>query len=262
MAWAAARASLRELVGSRPSANDAPMHRLVGLYPDTAQSAHAHENALQAARLGFDRRVSFGRCAIVGSSGALLHDRRGAEIDSHDFVVRFNNAPVEGYEAVVGARTDLRLFNTHVTAAAVQRCATFSSNGTCAPVRRARACCPKVKVLLNSGRDRIARCYRAACGGASESGQANVLTALAEHPLIRAFKASLPSGHSVLSGVYAIAVAQLLCTRRINVYGFTSSAKRRENRSDDASAPPSYPYHYYDSVSQQGFELWSTVCPR
>ena len=48
------------------------------------------------------------RCAIVGSSGSLLRKEWGAEIDAHDYVLRFNRAPTRGYTAFVGARTDLR----------------------------------------------------------------------------------------------------------------------------------------------------------
>ena len=39
-------------------------------------------------------------CAVVGSSGSLLFDRLGAEIDSHTHVLRFNDAPTTGYEPV------------------------------------------------------------------------------------------------------------------------------------------------------------------
>ena len=210
---------------------------------------HADENfdpddALHT--LGFDLRASFSTCAIVGSSGALLHDRRGAEIDAHDLVIRFNNAPVAGYEAVVGSRTDLRLLNSHAIAGILQRCARFSSNGTCAPVPQRHACCPKAKVLLNSGRERIALCYRSACGGANAPGQANVLTALSDHPLILAFKASLPASQSLLSGVHAIAVAQLVCKRRISLYGFTSEPRWRAS-ADGVAVQPSY--HYYDDCT-------------
>lgn len=51
------------------------------------------------------------RCAIVGSSGVLMRHQNGKEIDSADFVVRFNSAPTRGYEGSVGTRTDLRLSN-------------------------------------------------------------------------------------------------------------------------------------------------------
>mmetsp|Transcript_26288 Transcript_26288/g.48008 ORF Transcript_26288/g.48008 Transcript_26288/m.48008 type:complete len:316 (-) Transcript_26288:79-1026(-) len=47
-------------------------------------------------------------CAIVSNSGALLNFEYGREIDKHDVVMRFNNAPVVGYEMHVGRRTDVR----------------------------------------------------------------------------------------------------------------------------------------------------------
>lgn len=51
--------------------------------------------------------------AVVGSSGNLLNREAGEEIDSHDIVIRFNQARVEGYEKYVGSRTDIRILNTH-----------------------------------------------------------------------------------------------------------------------------------------------------
>ena len=51
------------------------------------------------------------KCAVVGSSDLLRLQPRGAEIDAHTLVWRFNNAPTKGWEAAVGSRTDVRVVN-------------------------------------------------------------------------------------------------------------------------------------------------------
>ena len=53
-------------------------------------------------------------CAVVGNSGILLKEEYGELIDSHDFIIRFNQATTENYEKHVGSRTDLRLVNGHM----------------------------------------------------------------------------------------------------------------------------------------------------
>ena len=56
-------------------------------------------------------------CAIVGNSSKLLNSKLGNEIDSHDFVMRFNHATVKGFEKDVGSKTSLRFINIHSVAA-------------------------------------------------------------------------------------------------------------------------------------------------
>ncbi|KAK6242868.1 hypothetical protein SCA6_008257 [Theobroma cacao] len=52
----------------------------------------------------------FRTCAVVGNSGDLLKTRFGKEIDSHDAVIRDNEAPVnEKYAKYVGLKRDFRL---------------------------------------------------------------------------------------------------------------------------------------------------------
>ncbi|CAG2100553.1 unnamed protein product, partial [Medioppia subpectinata] len=53
-------------------------------------------------------------CAIVSSSGSLVDSVLGEEIDSHDIVLRFNNAPTLTYEEDVGSETTIRLLNSQI----------------------------------------------------------------------------------------------------------------------------------------------------
>ena len=48
---------------------------------------------------------------IVGSSACILSKKYGKRIDKFKEVVRFNRAPVEGYEPYVGSKTTLRITN-------------------------------------------------------------------------------------------------------------------------------------------------------
>mmetsp|Transcript_14233 Transcript_14233/g.36861 ORF Transcript_14233/g.36861 Transcript_14233/m.36861 type:complete len:382 (-) Transcript_14233:71-1216(-) len=67
-------------------------------------------------------------CSIVSTAGVLLQGRAGTLIDQSDAVIRVGLGPTRGYEAMVGARTDVRyLANTfvrrkrHVSAAFVHK---------------------------------------------------------------------------------------------------------------------------------------------
>ncbi|XP_050673668.1 beta-galactoside alpha-2,6-sialyltransferase 2 [Leptidea sinapis] len=58
----------------------------------------------------------FDTCAVVTSAGALLGSRFGNFIDSHEMVLRFNNAPTENYTEDVGSKTTIRVLNSQVVA--------------------------------------------------------------------------------------------------------------------------------------------------
>jgi len=50
-------------------------------------------------------------CAVVSNSGVLANYAYGAEIDEADLVLRFNYAPVVGYETIVGTKDNVRIMN-------------------------------------------------------------------------------------------------------------------------------------------------------
>ena len=51
--------------------------------------------------------------SLVGSSGKLLSEPSGPEIDANREVCRFNSAPVNGYHTEVGQKTTFRICNVH-----------------------------------------------------------------------------------------------------------------------------------------------------
>lgn len=126
-------------------------------------------------------------CAVVGSSGSLLFERQGSAIDSHDLVMRFNNAPVAGFSPIVGATTSVRVLNSHAIADVLQRCANFASNGQCAANA---SCCMPEPTLLNSGRENLVECFRRVCARPSAP---NLKTLLQNTTIVQAFEKSLSS---------------------------------------------------------------------
>ncbi|XP_077235803.1 beta-1,6-galactosyltransferase GALT29A-like [Tasmannia lanceolata] len=61
---------------------------------------------------GSDR--PYASCAVVGNSGILLKNESGALIDSHEIVIRLNNARTGGYERHVGSKTHIAFVNSNI----------------------------------------------------------------------------------------------------------------------------------------------------
>ncbi|KAG9458952.1 hypothetical protein H6P81_003460 [Aristolochia fimbriata] len=53
-------------------------------------------------------------CAVVGNSGILLKNDHGQIIDSHEIVIRLNNARTRGYERHVGFKTNISFVNSNI----------------------------------------------------------------------------------------------------------------------------------------------------
>lgn len=53
------------------------------------------------------------RIIFVGNAPSLGGEMLGEWVDSHDVVVRFNEAPIDGYERFVGSRTDILVTNPY-----------------------------------------------------------------------------------------------------------------------------------------------------
>ncbi|XP_019643248.1 PREDICTED: beta-galactoside alpha-2,6-sialyltransferase 2-like [Branchiostoma belcheri] len=78
-------------------------------------------NAAMLPEESLEKLVHFNSCAVVSSSHALTFHGYGKEIDSHDAVLRFNCAPTDKFEKLVGSRTDIRMINTLIPLRSCQK---------------------------------------------------------------------------------------------------------------------------------------------
>ncbi|PKI53674.1 hypothetical protein CRG98_025915 [Punica granatum] len=56
----------------------------------------------------------YSSCAVVGNSGILLKSNYGKLIDSHEAVIRLNNARVSSFEGNVGSKTTISFVNSNI----------------------------------------------------------------------------------------------------------------------------------------------------
>ncbi|XP_021716390.1 beta-1,6-galactosyltransferase GALT29A-like [Chenopodium quinoa] len=59
-------------------------------------------------------KKKYSSCAVVGNSGILLSKEYGKLIDSHEAVIRLNNARIEAYRKNVGSKTSLSFVNSNI----------------------------------------------------------------------------------------------------------------------------------------------------
>lgn len=53
-------------------------------------------------------------CALVSSAASINNSNSGQDIDKHQLVIRFNDAPTQGFETDVGSKTTIRILNSQV----------------------------------------------------------------------------------------------------------------------------------------------------
>ncbi|KAL2629304.1 hypothetical protein R1flu_013990 [Riccia fluitans] len=68
-------------------------------------------------------------CAVVGNSGILLNSSYGEQIDSHEMVIRLNNAKIHGFEKHVGSKTTLAFVNSNI----LRQCSRLRGDCFCHP---------------------------------------------------------------------------------------------------------------------------------
>lgn len=61
-----------------------------------------------------DSSSKFKSCAVVGNSGILLNTDHGKLIDSHEVVIRLNNARTASFERNVGSKTTISFVNSNI----------------------------------------------------------------------------------------------------------------------------------------------------
>ncbi|KAG4974315.1 hypothetical protein JHK87_031136 [Glycine soja] len=73
--------------------------------------SHNNNNKLQTNN---KNKNKYSSCAVVGNSGILLNRNYGSEIDSHEVVIRLNNARVDHFETKVGKKTSISFMNSNI----------------------------------------------------------------------------------------------------------------------------------------------------
>lgn len=181
-------------------------------------------------------------CAIVGSSGRLLHSTHGPAIDDHALVVRMNTAPTVGFEPQAGTRTTVRLMaTTGLDTLLSEHCGDNASAIWGDSCDGGSSWCPASDVILNSFLTDLGldvdyspetRRFKGSCGG---MGQRIVSMTETQRTLVN--RTLTPPGKHFMSGLAGVALLAMLCDRGVDLYGF-----------DDGTQPEDTAYHYYDDA--------------
>ena len=167
---------------------------------------------------GKPANIAWGSCAVVASSKSLNRKRQGEEIDKHDVVIRFNEAPTVGHEAHVGKKTTLRVQNSSWCGFAEKGefCMGFQSGVT-------NSC----KWFKGKSKSRDKACRVIEASRKLESVADNYLKALpVPKALLSKDKAASHYGKRIRQrasgGFFGVLLALNLC-ESVDIYGFTNS---------------------------------------
>lgn len=221
------------------------------------------------------KEFSFGTCAIVGNSGAILGKGYGEEIDGKDAVWRVNYAPIDGFEKDVGYRTTFDLINQQHTKRFVRGDGEYSEededdansdvSGQAEEITEADESKPKV-VLKNgrgakhaSKRNSTLMVFEVTSNYARKHLYARLMRQRTNKGLkiwspelvvhtqrswdvlshLTAQKMGTSKTGKAMSGAYAVILASQIC-EEVHLYGF-SPYKRRD-------IGQAVPYHYFDEI--------------
>lgn len=179
----------------------------------------------------------FQSCAVVGSAGFLRLQRLGAEIDTHEFVIRANLAPVSGFSPIVGSKTSLRVVNSEALGAILVEKSCSNSSTVRASM------CASYPVYLNTGDWWMVSRYKKLCPNTTVFDNRDLD---AWDPALHAQWQGL--GTNLMSGAYAIAFALKVCPKGTTVYGVSHEATFELNNNASAT------YHYYDERKQSVYD--------
>ncbi len=218
---------------------------------------------------------SFGTCAIVGNSGAILGKRYGTEIDEKDAVWRVNYAPIDGFEKDVGYRTTFDLINQQHTKRFVRGDGEYSEEDEDGENNDAsdqaeeinEADESKPKVFLKNGRgakhaskrNSTLMVFEVTSNYARKHLYARLMRQRTNKWLkiwspelvvhaqrswdilsrLTAQKMGTSKTGKAMSGAYAVLLASQIC-EEVHLYGF-SPYKRRD-------IGQAVPYHYFDEI--------------
>ena len=167
-------------------------------------------------------RRAFDSCAVVGSSGSLLHARHGKEIDEHQAVFRVNSAPTARYEQHTGRRTTWRVVASPHAASDYR----FHE----------QAQYPDETMIVVCDRPYVYSCQHVLFKSAKRR----------MHALNPIFYAHVRKQTSLrrdqsrtipLTGVVAVAVAMRVC-RTVDVYGLSTVAASKDNDAGGSRKKP------------------------
>ncbi|XP_026860405.2 alpha-2,8-sialyltransferase 8B [Electrophorus electricus] len=183
------------------------------------------------------------RCAIVGNSGILLNSSCGPEIDSHDFIIRCNLAPIEHYVKDVGVRTGLVTMNPSVVERVFQDLS--SEEWRQQFVQRLRELGSSVlwipAFMAKGGEERVERAIRLIL---SHTG--NVHAAFPSLRLLHAVRGYWLTNNIQIkrptTGLLMYTMATRFCDE-IHLYGFWPFSHGPEGKP--------VKYHYYDALTYQ-----------